>query len=57
MAAGATIAGVGDVAWTFGCNNGDQLSIMTKCDYVPSANARLLSPQKLFDKQINQSEK
>ena len=50
MAAGATINGVGDIAWTFGCNNGDQLSILTKYYYVPNANTRLLSPQKLLDK-------
>ena len=31
MAAGATIEGVGDIAWTFACNNGDQLSLLTKC--------------------------
>ena len=46
MASGATIAGCGNVVWTFACNNGDQLAVITKCYYVPSANARLLSPQK-----------
>ena len=57
MAAGAEISGVGEIAWTFGCNNGDQLSIVTKCYYVPSANTRLLSPQKLLDKRNGQSGK
>ena len=50
MATGTAINGVGDVAWTFGCNNGDQLSILTKRYSVRSANTRLLSPQKLLEK-------
>ena len=57
MAAGASITGVGDVAWTFACSNGDQLALITKCYHVPSANSRLLSPQKLFDKQNGQTGK
>ena len=57
MAAGATINGVGDIAWTFGCNNGDQLSISTKCYYAPNANTILLSPQKLLDKRNGQTGK
>ncbi len=55
MAAGATIDGAGEVAWTFGCTNGDQLVICTKCYYVPGAMTRLLSPQRLFDKHNDQS--
>ena len=57
MATGATIEGVGDIAWTFACNNGDQLSLLTKCYYVPNASTRLLSPQKLFDRENGQAEK
>ena len=57
MAAGASIEGVGDIAWTFACNNGDQLSLLTKCYYVPNVSTRLLSPQKLFDKENGQSGK
>ena len=38
MAAGARIEGIGNVAWTFPCDNGDSLAILTKCYYVPSAN-------------------
>ena len=30
---------------------------MTRCYYVPSANTRLLSPQKLLDKRNGQTEK
>ena len=50
MAAGALITGAGNVAWTFSCNNGDNLAIITRCYLVPSANTRLLSPQGIFDK-------
>ena len=51
MAAGAAITGVGDIAWTFACDDGNQLTLMTKCYHVPAATTRLLSPQRLFDKQ------
>ena len=44
MAAGANIAGVGNVVWTFPCDNGDQMAIVLTCYFVPSANTRLLSP-------------
>lgn len=54
MAAGAKIEGVGNVMWTFPCDNGDQMAIILKCYLVPSANARLLSPQRIFDKQNGQ---
>ena len=57
MAAGATIDGAGDIVWTFAFSNGDQLSICTRCYYVPSATTRLLSPQKLLNKQNGQSGK
>ena len=50
MAAGALITGAGNVAWTFSCENGDNLAIITRCYLVPSANTRLLSPQGIFDK-------
>ena len=55
MAAGTSIAGVGNVAWTCVCKNGDQLALVTKCYYVPSANTHLLSPQAIFDKQNGQA--
>ena len=51
MAAGAKIDGVGNVAWSFPCENGDQMAIVTKCYHVPTARTRLLSPQRIFDKQ------
>ena len=38
MAAGARIEGLGNVAWTFPCDNGDSLAIITKQYNVPSAN-------------------
>ena len=57
MAVCAEISGVGNVAWTFPCNNGDQLAIVTRCYLVPSATTRLLSPQAIFDKQNGASGK
>ena len=51
MASGVSITGVGNVAWTFQCQNNDQLTVITKCYLVPSTNTRLLSPQSIFDKQ------
>ena len=50
MVSGAAVIVEGDVAWTFMCGNGEQLTLMTKCYHVPSASTHLLSPQKLFDK-------
>ena len=57
MASGAAVLGEGDIAWTFNCNNGEQLTMMTKCYHVPKASTRLLSPQKRFDKANGQSGK
>ena len=57
MAAGAAIDGVGEIAWTFRCNNGNHSSIVTKCYYVPSTKTRLLNPQKLLDKSNGQTGK
>ncbi len=51
MASGASISGVGNVGWTFQCDNTEQLTIVTRCYLVPSANTRLLSPQSIFDRQ------
>ena len=52
MATGAIITGVGEVAWIFTCNNKDQSStIITQYFHVPKMSTRLLSPQKLFNKQ------
>ena len=45
MAAGAKIDVVGNVAWSFPCDNGDQMVIVTKYYHVPTARTRLLSPQ------------
>ena len=46
----AAVIREGNVAWTFTCDNGEHLTLMTKCYHVPSPCTRLLSPQKLFDK-------
>ena len=50
MASGASISGVGNVAWTFQCNNNNHLTILTRCYLVPSANTQLISPQSIFDR-------
>ena len=51
MASGASITGVGNVAWTFPCKNNDHMTVIMKCYLVPKASTRLLSPQCIFDKQ------
>ena len=37
------ITGKGNVAWTLSCDNGDQVTIITRCYLVPTASTRLLS--------------
>ena len=48
MAGGMLIEGIGDVRWTFRTKKG-YMVVHTECYYVPDCNARLLSPQRLFD--------
>jgi hypothetical protein len=50
MANGMPIEGVGNVVWTFDDVEGNEISIRTKAYYVPKAKARLLSPQRVFNK-------
>ena len=57
MVAGDRIEGICNVVWTFPCDNGDSLAILTKCYYVPSTNTRLFSLQQIFDKQNGQEGK
>ena len=52
MAGGMNIKGIGKVAWSFKTDNGI-LTVHSKCYLVPSANARLLSPQRLFSTSNN----
>ena len=50
MAAGMLIEGIGTVRWTF--QIGTQfLVVNSRCYYVPDSKARLISPQRLFNKQ------
>ena len=50
MANGLRIEGHGDLTWKFTASDGSELRIRTTAYYVPSAKARLLSPQRLFNK-------
>ena len=47
MAGGMAIKGIGKIAWSYKTPTGI-LTIHSKCYYVPTASARLLSPQRLF---------
>jgi hypothetical protein len=42
--------GIGTVAWTFDAADGSEIQLLTQAYWVPNSNARLLSPQKLFNK-------
>ena len=50
MAQGLKIAGVGPVTWTFRNPDGSEVKIRSQCYYVPEAKVRLISPQRLFNK-------
>lgn len=50
MAQGAKVEGIGLVRWKFKTPTGAMVLSVT-CYYVPSCRARLLSPQRLFNKQ------
>lgn len=49
MAEGMKIEGVGNVKWSFKSEKGI-ITIHSRCYYVPAAKARLISPQRLFNK-------
>jgi hypothetical protein len=51
MANGISIEGNWTVYWTFQQQDGKQLTLKTQAYYVPKATSRLLSPQRLFDKE------
>jgi hypothetical protein len=51
MANGISIEGYGIVYWTFQQQDGKQLTLKTQAYYVSKATSRLLSPQRLFDKE------
>jgi hypothetical protein len=50
MANGIQIKGIGIIAWTFTAKYGTEVQIRTEAYYVPEANQRMLSPQRLFNK-------
>ena len=49
MAAGMLIEGIGTVRWTFKADD-KYLVVNSRCYYVPDSKARLISPQRLFNK-------
>ena len=44
-----SIEGIGTVEWAF-CAGKQNIAIKTKCYYVLGCKARLISPQRLFNK-------
>jgi hypothetical protein len=50
MANDLEIKGIGTVAWTFDSADGSEIQLLTQAYWVPNSKARLLSPQKLFNK-------
>jgi hypothetical protein len=50
MENGIKIKGIGIIAWTLTATYGTEFQICTQAYYVPEANHRLLSPQRLFNK-------
>ena len=50
MAKGLKIEGIGPVSWSFQNPNGSDVQIRSQCYYVPETKARLISPQRLFNK-------
>jgi hypothetical protein len=44
------IKGIGMVAWTFDAVDGSEIQLLTQAYWVLNSKARLLSPQKLFNK-------
>jgi hypothetical protein len=50
MANGIEIQGIEIIAWTFTAKYGTEVQIRTEAYYVPEAKQRLLSPQRLFNK-------
>jgi hypothetical protein len=50
MANNLEIPGVGTVSWSFEAADGSDIQIPTQTYWVPKSKARLLRPQKLFNK-------
>jgi len=51
IASGLTVAGIGTVQWTFLSDSGRLLTLHLTAYYVPQCKQRLLSPQRIFDKE------
>ena len=49
MANGMLVKGIGNLKWSLQSGS-DTIIIHTQCYYVPSAKVRLISPQRLFNK-------
>jgi hypothetical protein len=50
MANDLEIKGIGMVAWNFDATDGSDIQLFTQAYWVPNSKARLLSPQKFFNK-------
>jgi hypothetical protein len=50
MANDLEIKGIGTAAWTFDAADGSEIQLLTQAYWVQNSKARLLSPQKLFNK-------
>jgi hypothetical protein len=50
MGKGLQIEGIGTVVWDFNAKDGAEIQLHVPAYFVPGAKARLLIPQKLFDK-------
>jgi hypothetical protein len=50
MANDLEIKGIGTVVWMFDAKDGTEIHIQTQAYWVPCAKARLLRPQKLYNK-------
>jgi hypothetical protein len=50
MAQGMSVEGTGIVSWTFTADDGSEIEVRAHAYYVPKSAARLLSPQRLFNK-------
>jgi hypothetical protein len=50
MGKGLEIEGIGTLVWAFDAKYGSEVEVCTNAYYFLGAKARLLSPQKLFDK-------
>jgi len=51
MADGLEVMGIGETSWTFVADDSTEVRIVTDVCYVPQGKARLLSTQRILNKQ------